>query len=221
VAGGIIISTLQYRILALALVSCIPFCAKTVENPVGPDVFAHAIQALGGRVVSPSAYPNTVPGFQRYLSDTGISAVSAAELTRPNHPEVAVRLGFQLFLPRQAWWSRGAALALLTQSIESNIGADVRIRNWWRPAAYNRDPVVGGAANGDHPSATAVDLDYASALDRARAERFLRDLNSRCPWMRMSLGVGAQTTHVGIGSPRGHREWRYPSLAITPAGLRS
>jgi len=27
--------------------------------------------------------------------------------------------------------------------------------------------------------------------------------------MRLSLGLGTQTTHVGIDSPRGHREWHY------------
>ena len=148
-------------------------------------------------------------GFQDYLSKSGVSALSAAELTRPNHPDVASRLGFREFLPPQNWWVRGAALALLTQSINTRIGDVVRVRNWWRPAAYNADPAVGGAKDGDHPTANAVDLDYRLASQRVRAEAFLHDLAKRCPWMQLSLGLGPQTTHVGIGSPRGHREWHY------------
>ncbi len=57
------------------------------------------------------------------------------------------------------------------------------IRNWWRPAAYNADPTVGGAKNGDHPTANAVDLDYASPASRAKAERFLRSIEAKDPWL--------------------------------------
>lgn len=173
------------------------------------DVYTRSIQVLGGRVVVPQLYPATVAGFQHFLSDSGVSALSAAEMTRPNHPEVASRLGFHDFLPPQTWWARGAALALLTQIIDAQIGDVVHLRNWWRPAVYNSDPAVGGAKDGDHPSANAVDLDYRLTSQRMRAEAFLRDLNRRFPWMQLSLGLGAQTTHIGIGSPRGHREWHY------------
>jgi hypothetical protein len=68
---------------------------------------------------------------------------------------------------------------------------------------------VGGAKGGDHPDATALDLDYPSVAARMRAELFLRNLAKRHPWMELSLGLGPQTTHVGIGSPRGGREWHY------------
>jgi hypothetical protein len=64
-----------------------------------------------------------------------------------------------------------------------------------------------------------MDLDYQSVSDRMRAERFLRGLNSRFPWMHLSLGLGAETTHVGLGSPRGHREWHYAGW--TPAVIRT
>ena len=214
-------STLQSKFLVLFLAGVVCACAKPSLPVAVPDVYAHTIEVLGGHVVSPSLYPNTVAGFEKYLTDTGISGVSAADLTRPNHPDIAARLGFQAFLPQQSWWPRGAALALLTQSIESRIGTAIHLRNWWRPPAYNRDPAVGGAENGDHPSATAIDLDYKSASDRSRAEQFLRDLNARYPWMKMSLGIGAATTHVGIGSPRGHREWRYTTLKSAPLAYRS
>lgn len=219
--GSVILNTLQSKILSLIVLGGVAVWAKPAQFSTTSDVYARVIQTLGGRVVNASAYPNTVAGFQKYLADTGISAVSAAELTRPNHPQVAARLGFQNFLPQQSWWSRGAALAILTQNIESQIGDSVYLRNWWRPAAYNSDPAVAGARDGDHPTACAIDLDYKSASERARAEQFLRALNARCPWMQMSLGIGAQTTHIGIASPKGHREWHYASLASAPAGLRS
>ena len=90
----------------------------------------------------------------------------------PNHPEVAARLGFHSFLPPREWWSRGACLGLLAQAIRTKTAGPVHIRNWWRPAAYNLDPRVGGAKNGDHPTANALDLDYASVADRMHARPF-------------------------------------------------
>jgi hypothetical protein len=150
-----------------------------------------------------------VDGFQAYLKDSGVTALSARDLTRPNHPEVAARLGFRNFLPPRTWWTRGAALALLTQHIQGLTRSPVHVRNWWRPPAYNSDRAVGGAEKGDHPTATAVDLDYGSSAERSRAELYLRALARRCPWLELSLGLGALTTHVGIGSPHGHREWHY------------
>jgi hypothetical protein len=178
--------------------------------PASPlDVYARSIRLLGGNVVDPMVYPENVNGFQAFLKASAVNGISAADLTRPNHPEVATRLGFPTFLPPRSWWPRGAALALLTQSIETRIGAAVHVRNWWRPPAYNTDPAVGGAKNGDHPTANAVDLDYPSVAARMSAELYLRSLEKTAPWMQLSLGLGAQTTHIGLDSPRGHREWHY------------
>ena len=83
------------------------------------DSFTRAIGLFGGRAVEPGSFPNTVEGFADYLQAAGVRGVSAAELTRPHHPEVAARLGFQSFLPPQEWWSRGAALALMTERLNS------------------------------------------------------------------------------------------------------
>jgi hypothetical protein len=170
---------------------------------------------FGGRPVSPANYADTVEGFEAYLRAVGVQRISAAELTHPYHPEIAVRLGFPNFLPPRDWWPRGAALALLSERLSDVSGGPVVIRNWWRPPAYNADPAVGGARNGDHPTANAFDLDYPSVGARAGAERYLRALGRRAPWLNLSLGLGANTTHVGIGSPRGHREWHYAGW--TPA----
>ena len=160
-------------------------------------------------MVDPNRYPETVAGFQAFLTASAVKAISAADLTTPNHPDVAARHGFPAFLPQRSWWPRGAALALLAQNIGERIRVAVHVRNWWRPPAYNADPVVGGAKNGDHPTANAVDLDYPSVAARMAAEIYLRALNRAAPWMQLSLGLGPQTTHVGIDAPRGHREWHY------------
>jgi hypothetical protein len=197
------------KLFITSLVLGASLCTAGTLSPSPSDVYARSIQQLGGKLADLSAYPATVAGFAEYLMASGVKAVSADELTRPNHADVAARLGFQAFLPPKAWWPRGAALALLTQSMETATHAAARVRNWWRPAAYNLDPAVGGAKNGDHPTANAFDLDYASALDRMKAESFFRGVQKRFPWMQLSFGLGAQTTHIGLASPKGHREWHY------------
>lgn len=190
---------------------------SAAPNPQS-DLFVRSIQEFGGSIVNPMAYPETADGFQSYLKASGVIAIPARELIAPNHPDVAARLGFRDFLPPRSWWTRGAALALLTQGIQAQTNAAVRVRNWWRPPAYNTDPAVRGAKNGDHPTASAVDLDYRSAGERMRAELYLRALEKRCPWLQLSLGLGALTTHIGIGSPRGHREWHYAGWRPAVAG---
>ncbi len=174
------------------------------------DVFALAIRHLGGTPARAGAFPATMAGFDNYLRQCGVRNVSARSLTRPNHPDVAARLGFQDFLPPKQWWPRGAALALIVEKLREVTGEPVEVRNWWRPAAYNADPRVGGARNGDHPDACAIDLDYRTPAGRMHAERWLRSLDRSLPALKLSLGLGSLTTHVGIGSARGHREWHYP-----------
>jgi hypothetical protein len=199
----------QFRSLLTLAVSSTVLCAAGSYNFTQNDVFSRAIRELGGTVVDPSGYSQSVEGFQKYLTDSAVSTVSASELTEPHHPTVAARLGFQNFLPPKEWWPRGAALALLTQNIEQKAGVAVHVRNWWRPPAYNTNPAVGGAKFGDHPTACALDLDYPTVASRMQAELYLRALERRSPWMQLSFGFGAQTTHVGLASPRGHREWHY------------
>jgi hypothetical protein len=184
-------------------------CFAATPSPEKSETYARSIQQLGGTVANPSAFPETIAGFQQYLLASGVRVLSAVEMTHPNHPEIAARLGFSNFLPAREWWPRGASLALLTQSMQAATQVTARLRNWWRPAAYNQDPAVGGAKGGDHPTANAFDLDFNSVADRMKAESFFRGVQQRFSWMNLSFGFGAQTTHIGLGSPRGHREWHY------------
>lgn len=188
-----------------------PVTFSTPKLELTPETanFARAIEKLGGKYVDPAGFANDLDGFRAFLDATGVKDVSAAEMTTPHHPEVAAAHGFRYFLPEQSWWVHGAALALLAQNLRTVAAEHVTFRNWWRPAAYNNDPRVGGAERGDHVQAYGMDLDYASVQGRRRAEQWLRELHRREPWMQLSLGLGPQTTHVGILSPRGHREWHY------------
>lgn len=186
-----------------------PFLIYPLAGQTADDVFSKAIRRLGGTPVSVARYPHTVDGLTSYLKAIGVRTLDARALTEPNHPDVARRLGYSSFLPKKEWWPRGAALALLTEKLQTAASEPVRVRNWWRPPAYNADPLVGGASNGDHPTANAVDLDYQTDAGRKRAERLLRSLDRRMPELRLSMGLGGRTTHVGIGSPRGRREWHY------------
>jgi hypothetical protein len=183
--------------------------AITVSAASASDVYTRAISTLRGNPVDPGAFPLSVDGFSRYLRAVGVRSVSAADLTTPNHPGIAARLGFSAFLPDRQWWPRGAALALIAQKVRDITGERVHVRNWWRPQSYNLDPAVGGAPNGDHPTANAIDLDFLTRGARVRAESWLRSLDRANSWLGMSLGLGDRTAHIGIGSPRGRREWHY------------
>jgi hypothetical protein len=173
------------------------------------DVITRAIRLFGGDVIDPLALPRTEQGFQGFLAATGVRHFTASEVVRPkaNRRALARSLGYELLLPEQAWWPRGAALLLLADELRRVVNEPVACRNWWRPGDYNA--AVGGAPEGDHPSAHAVDLDYRSETSRRKAEGRLRELDREQPWLRLSLGLGARTTHVGIDSPKGRREWHY------------
>jgi hypothetical protein len=169
-----------------------------------------AIRHFGGQSVSKlEKYRETTAGLQQYLRDSGVRRFAAEQLTRPNHADVARKYGYENFVPTQQWWPRGAALALLAEALEKAIGEPVTIRNWWRPERYNRDPRVRGASRSDHLTAHAVDIDYRSEKSARRAQEWLDKLARTNAWLRLSLGFGPTTTHVGIDSPLGSRRWTY------------
>jgi len=173
------------------------------------SAFDTAITTFGGSIVNPANYPVTPAGFQQYLDDSGVQHFSATEMLTPHKPTVAGALGYDTFLPPHAWWKRGAALALVADELRRLVGEPVKMRNWWRPAAYNER--VDGAATSDHVTAHGVDLDYRSADSRRRAEARLRELFDTEEDLQFSLGLGNQTTHVGILSPGRKRDWLYSS----------
>src|ERR1700682_4170237 len=110
-------STVQFKLFLTIVMLATALRPAKAGVPTQVDVFAKSIQSLGGVVVNPMNFPETVAGFQAFLTASAVKAITAAELTHPNHPEVAARLGFPAFLPQRNWWARGAALALLAQNI--------------------------------------------------------------------------------------------------------
>jgi hypothetical protein len=174
---------------------------------------SYAIRTLGGVVVNPMQYPYTLEGFQAFLDASGVNRqwASARELTRPNHPEIASKYGYTLFLPARQWWPKGAALALLQNKLRSLVGEPIVIANWWRPKGYNEDPAIDGAPRGDHPDGDALDLVFRSQKSKWLACDWAFKLQQREPALALSLGVynNGLTLHAGLQSANGLRTWDY------------
>lgn len=174
------------------------------------DLLERAIKFFGGTAsVNPASFPMTMDGYQEYLDALGVEHFTAQEMLTPNHETTARTLGYKIFLPPHRWWKRGGAHALLADELRKLVAEPVVMRNWWRPTEYNA--AVDGAADSDHVTAHAVDLDYRSAASRRKAEKRLRELYNGETWLQMSLGLGGQTTHVGLLSPGRQRDWTYSS----------
>lgn len=201
--------------IGMFVLSMIPLLFSVHTTKAQTNVFERAIRHFGGKVVNTAYYTESVTGFEQYLRASGVRLLTAEQMTRPHHPEVASALGYRNFLPRREWWPRGAALALLAEKIQRVTGEPLTLRNWWRPEAYNRDWRIEGAKKSDHLTAHSIDLDYPSAESRLRAERWLHTLSKEQRWLELSLGLGPRTTHIGIHSPHGGREWRYPAHATS------
>ena len=177
------------------------------DKAMGP--WETAVQIFGGRVVDPKSFPFSQSGFQSYLDATGVKYFSSKEMTMPHRVAKANKAGFSILLPPYKWWPRGAALAKLADILRNLVNRPVRMRNWWRPTEYNQ--LVGGAKNSDHIPAKGIDLDYQNRGDRRKAEKFLMNFRKQNPWIQMSLGLGARTTHIGLLTKRGERTWTYKS----------
>ena len=168
-----------------------------------------AILLFGGRVIDPKKYSHTLEGFQEYLTASNVQSFTAKEMLIPHRLKTAKALGYKILLPKHEWWARGVALAKIADRLRVEVDSPMRMRNWWRPANYNAK--VGGARSSDHILALGVDLDYKSGNKRRIAERYLKNVKKKNPWLKMSLGLGGRTTHVGILTSKGERTWHYSS----------
>jgi hypothetical protein len=169
--------------------------------------FEHAVALLAGEALDWRAFSHSVEGFDTYLKALGVRYFSGREMVTPRWPDLAARLGYAAFLPRHEWFPRGAALALVADKCRRAAAGPVSCRNWWRPEAYDSQ-VASGNPLGDHPHACAVDLDYRDEGACQRAIATLEKLDDS-GLLRMSLGLGKRTTHVGMFSPLGPRRWTY------------
>lgn len=199
-------------------------CSDVTREEI--DNIVEAIHRFGGQAVDPMEYDETIDGFQRFLDDSGvISRFSAAEMVRPHRPQHARSCGHPNHLmPPRCRWLSGAVQGLLASKLRAEInngnahGSNaISVRNWWRPQCYNSR--VGGAGASDHIQARGFDLDFATPQQRAVAQNYLCRLYKE-ERFNLQVGIGCQTLHVGIGSPKrianypsdGSRYWTYASI---------
>lgn len=184
---------------------------------------------LGGRVQNPMDFSETVSGLQEFLDEVGVSPrFSAQEMITPNNMAVARRCGFQQLLPKRCRWISAAVQGLLASELRAEINngdmngsSSITLRNWWRPQCYNRG--VGGAGSSDHMQARGFDLDFATPQQRAQAQNLLCTMYKENPFS-LQVGIGCNTLHIGVGSPKrlrqypddGSRFWTYGSLQSCP-----
>lgn len=184
------------------------------------------VDRLGGRdLYDPTDYEDSAQGLQNYIDDVGvIDKFSAAEMISPNHPGHAQTCGYKVLLPPQCRWATGAAQGLVASKLREVINngdpygpKKMALRNWYRPKCYNSK--VGGASKSDHIQARGFDLDFETPQDRAKAQKYLCQMYKKKNF-NLQVGIGCQTLHVGIGSPKrmaaygpdGSRFWTYGSL---------
>ncbi|MEM6996883.1 MAG: hypothetical protein AAF721_40650 [Myxococcota bacterium] len=210
---------------------CIPDEFDNTDGGALVDEIDHEflIDHLGGDPVDATQYGPDLDSFQQYLDAVGVQHTSAEEIVEPYSASAAAECGLSILLPAQDQWEKIGALALFTDDLTELVGEPIFMRNWWRPPCYN--DLVGGAANGDHPDADAVDLDFQSATSRAQAQQYLcetywdQDIvapeqiapgSDLDPRLNMSVGLGAVTIHLGVLSQGGRRSWKYGSYTNEP-----
>jgi hypothetical protein len=118
-------------------------------------------------------------------------------------------------VPPPCAWLAAVVLLIVADRLREAAGGPVKLRNWWRPEAYNK--AVEGAARSDHKWACALDLDFEGFWARRRAQREVLMPLWRDGRYKLSIGVGYKTLHVGCFAPETlrlgvQRQWRYGSL---------
>ncbi len=189
------------------------------------DNLDEMILKFDGKIHSPSDYDHTVAGLQRFIEDSGLTKYfSAREMISANNKSVARKCGYENLLPSRCRWKSAVAQGLLAVELRNEINkgsksaSGIRLRNWWRPTCYNSS--VGGAKSSDHVQARGFDLDFNTPKERAIAQAYLCKMYKDGKPLSLQVGIGCQTLHVGIGSPKrlsnypkdGSRFWKYGSL---------
>lgn len=162
--------------------------------------------------------PGDRDDFAQFMEDWKIQHFSVREVVTPHHREKARRLGYTEFVPPMHLWAWALLVLSASDRVRDHVGRPVVMRNLYRPMPYN-EAVAESGIRSDHPNAAGADLDLRSVDDRRDAETLLRSLAAAHPELEMSLGLGAQTIHLGILSPEGHRQWFYDSYPDTRTAL--
>ncbi len=172
------------------------------------EMLLDAHQEDAGQCLDPSLYPHSTQGLESFLGDLGeFPYLSAEEIVKPHHRDIAKELGYDEFVPPQESWVVVGCLALIHHQCRILAEGPVHVRNCYRPSAYNAR--VGGSAGSDHLNGRAFDMDFKTPEACQRALKYVRSLYKHCPELELSMGVGRLTIHVGVLSDNGHRRWSY------------
>lgn len=177
------------------------------------ESYDRLIQRFEKTKVASTGLERKEEGLQTYLDGVGIRYFSAAEIITPNNEAEAIKCGLENLIPPKCIWSNGAALLSVFERIRELIAGPIMVRNWWRPACYNS--LVEGAKSSDHLLAKSFDIDFRKPHDRAVAQKFLCEQL----WKKgenVQVGIGCNSLHVGLASPKGKRFWVYSSMANCP-----
>lgn len=172
------------------------------------------INRFGGRILNAANYPQTADGFRNFMKDSGVTRFDPIQIITPPSKNIAKKCGITYLLPDRSKWKNGAAIALWAQAIGQVAQEYPVILNWYRNPCYNK--AVGGASGSDHLQARSADLDFATEGARRRGQQWLCSFwNSS---LNMQVGLGGSVIHLGSQSPRGKRNWYYPTYKDSDLG---
>lgn len=146
--------------------------------------------------------------FDAWWDALGLRYFAADEATYPHRPNIARRLGWVHLVPPVQLWPWLGLVMHIADEVRDSVGRPVTLRNAWRPSNYNA--AVAKSTDSDHIDACGIDLDFDSVESRRVAEGVLRRHYDRAE-LQLSLGLGAQSIHVGVLSRKGQRHWFYES----------
>ena len=156
--------------------------------------------------------------YQRYLTDNFVQFFSVEEVIRPHHKRKAAKAGFTELIPPPHLWPWSLLILRIGDVMREEIDAPIKLRNLYRPQSYN-ELVANSDIDSDHPNACSCDFDFNTQKHRRKAEKVIRDLSKNHPEMKLSMGMGGRSLHVGVLSPKGHRSWFYDSYTDTRVKL--
>jgi hypothetical protein len=189
-------------------------CQKIITGEQA--VYERLITKFGGKKVASSQFTRDEQGLQNYIDKSGIRYFSATEIMTPHNEKGAIKCGVENLIPPQCIWSNGIALMSIFERIREIISGPIMFRNWWRPNCYNT--LVDGAKASDHLLAKSIDIDFRNPQDRAVAQNYIcNEL-----WKKgenIQVGIGCNSLHIGLASPKGKRFWIYPSMTNCPVKM--
>ncbi len=150
--------------------------------------------------------------FGNFMASLGVGRhFTVKEVCEPNDSSAAEETGYTWLVPPPPTWPVVAVILWIADEMRDLVDAPVNMRSLWRPFSYNVQ-VAKSTIESDHPNACGTDLDFKNEEDREKAMHWLCGFISLNPLLRVSVGIGKKTLHVGVLSPQGRRHWTYDSF---------